>query len=41
MTNYLRRGLEEEDPEVFYLIEAEKYRQYSSLELIASEVKLI
>lgn len=29
--------LEEEDPELFNLIEQEKYRQYSCLELIASE----
>ena len=32
--------LEVEDPEIYKLIEQEKYRQYSGLELIASEVSL-
>jgi glycine hydroxymethyltransferase len=39
MNDHLRNSLEKEDPEIFRLIEAEKYRQYSNLELIASEVK--
>jgi len=30
--------LAEEDPEMFELIQREKYRQFSCLELIASEV---
>jgi hypothetical protein len=36
----LNKPLEQEDPEMFHLIEAEKQRQYSGLELIASEVTL-
>lgn len=34
----LNTTLEQEDPEIFALIEHEKWRQYSCLELIASEV---
>lgn len=34
----LNRPLEQEDKEIFELIEKEKLRQYSGLELIASEV---
>ena len=30
--------LQQEDPEIYDLIQKEKYRQYSGLELIASEV---
>ena len=30
--------LQQEDPEIYELIQKEKYRQYSGLELIASEV---
>ncbi|KAJ3376242.1 Serine hydroxymethyltransferase, cytosolic [Allomyces arbusculus] len=33
----LNTSLEQEDPEMFRLVELEKYRQYSCLELIASE----
>ena len=33
--------LELDDPEIFDLIEKEKWRQYSCLELIASEVNEI
>lgn len=33
------RSLEEQDPEIFNLIEAEKNRQWKCLELIASEVR--
>lgn len=32
--------LDREDPEIYDLIQKEKYRQYSGLELIASEVRL-
>jgi len=32
--------LQQEDPEIYELIQKEKYRQYSGLELIASEVCL-
>lgn len=34
------RSLEEQDPEIFNLIEAEKNRQWKCLELIASEVRV-
>ncbi|KAJ1916204.1 glycine hydroxymethyltransferase shm1 [Mycoemilia scoparia] len=34
---FLNTPLKEEDPELYQLIENEKYRQYSGLELIASE----
>lgn len=30
--------LQQEDPEIYDLIQKEKYRQYAGLELIASEV---
>lgn len=32
--------LEVEDPEIYKLIKQEQYRQYSGLELIASEVRI-
>lgn len=35
------RSLEEQDPEIFNLIEAEKNRQWKCLELIASEVRVL
>ena len=34
----MNTALEQEDPEIYKLIQQEKYRQYSGLELIASEV---
>jgi len=34
----LNTPLDVEDPEIYKLIQQEKYRQYSGLELIASEV---
>lgn len=33
--------LQQEDPEIYELIQKEKYRQFSGLELIASEVSLL
>ena len=35
----LNTPIEEEDPEIYALIEKEKWRQFSCLELIASEVE--
>jgi len=37
----MNTALEQEDPEIHKLIQQEKYRQYSGLELIASEVSLV
>jgi glycine hydroxymethyltransferase len=37
----LNVNLENEDPEIFTLIEKEKQRQWSGLELIASEVSFV
>lgn len=36
----MNTALEVEDPEIYKLIKQEQYRQYSGLELIASEVKI-
>jgi hypothetical protein len=36
----LNTSLEVEDPEMFALVQHEKWRQFSCLELIASEVRL-
>merc|ERR1712021_272937 len=37
MSKFTDKSLEEIDPEMFDLLEKEKHRQYSGLELIASE----
>ena len=37
----LNTPLQEEDKEIYDLIQKEKYRQYSGLELIASEVCIV